>query len=202
MHCEHGLFPGLGLDGGFVEYVLTSERSLIKPNPNITLLDVAPMADAGIAACRAAQKAAKSLRPGTCCVIVAVGGLGDIALQCLHEISDCRIIAVDREPAARQLCKDLGADFVLDGGPDIVEEIKQITGGGALVVMDFVGELGVENLCWKMVRPGGELIMIGYGGKIEVPRNQHRRQPGRQLHRTGRAERRRQGQDALCRIQP
>ena len=67
------------------------------------------------------------------------------------------------------MCKELGADVVLDGGPNIVEEIKQITGGGAQVVIDFVGELGVENLCWKMVRPGGELIMVGYGGKIEVP---------------------------------
>src|SRR3989338_3032981 len=169
MHCEHSLFPGLGLDGGFAEYFLTSERSLIKLNPNITPLDVAPMADAGITAYRAAKKAAKALRPGAYCVIVGVGGLGHIALQCLHEISGCRIIAVDREPAARQLCKDLGADFVLDGGPNVIEEIKQITGGGAQVVMDFVGELGVENLCWKMVRPGGELIMIGYGGKIEVP---------------------------------
>jgi len=169
MHCEHSLFPGLGLDGGFAEYFLTSERSLIKLNPNITPLDVAPMADAGITAYRAAKKAAKGLRPGAYCVIVGVGGLGHIALQCLHEISGARIIAVDREPAARQLCKELGADFVLDGGPNVVEEIKSITGGGAQVVMDFVGELGVENLCWKMVRPGGELIMIGYGGKIEVP---------------------------------
>ena len=50
MHCEHSLFPGLGLDGGFAEYFLTSERSLIKLNPNITPLDVAPMADAGITA--------------------------------------------------------------------------------------------------------------------------------------------------------
>jgi NAD+-dependent secondary alcohol dehydrogenase Adh1 len=169
MHCEHSAFPGLGLDGGFAEYFLTSERSLIKLNPNVTPLDVAPMADAGITAYRAAKKAAKGLRPGAYCVILGVGGLGHIALQCLHEISGCRIIAVDREPAARKLCKELGADFVLDGGPDLVEEIKQITSGGAQVVMDFVGELGIENLAWKMVRPGGQLIMIGYGGKVEVP---------------------------------
>jgi NAD+-dependent secondary alcohol dehydrogenase Adh1 len=169
MHCENSLFPGLGLDGGFAEYFLTSERSLIKLNPNITPLEVAPMADAGITAYRAAKKAAKMLRPGAYCVIVGVGGLGHIALQCLHEISGCRIIAVDREPAARVLCKELGADFILDGGPNIIEEIMEITGGGAQVVMDFVGELGVENTCWQMLRQGGQLLMIGYGGKIEVP---------------------------------
>ena len=58
---------------------------------------------------------------------------------------------------------------MLDGGPNVVEEVRQITGGGAQVVIDFVGELGVENLCWKMVRKGGQLFVIGYGGKIEVP---------------------------------
>jgi NAD+-dependent secondary alcohol dehydrogenase Adh1 len=169
MHCENSLFPGLGLDGGFAEYFLTSERSLIKLNPNITPLDVAPMADAGITAYRAAKKAAKLLRPGAYCVIVGVGGLGHIALQCLHELSGCRIIAIDREPAAQTLCKELGADFVLDGGPNVIEEVKQISGGGAQVVIDFVGELGVENICWQMVRQGGQLIMVGYGGKVEVP---------------------------------
>ena len=35
--------------------------------------------------------------------------------------------------------------------------------------VDFVGELGVENICWKMLRQGGEMIVVGYGGKIEIP---------------------------------
>ncbi len=169
MHCDNGLFPGLGLDGGFAEYFLTSERSLIKLNPNITPLDVAPMADAGITAYRVAKKAAKMLRPGAYCAVVGVGGLGHIALQCLREISGCRIIAIDREPAAQKLCKAWGADFVLDGGPNVIEEVKEITGGGAEVVIDFVGELGVENICWQMTRSGGQLFVVGYGGKIEVP---------------------------------
>lgn len=169
MYCEHGQFPGLGLNGGFAEYFLTNERSLIKLNTNIAPLDVAPMADAGITAYRAAKRAAGLLRPGAYCAVLGVGGLGHIALQCLQEISGCRTIAIDREPGAQQLAKDLGADFVLDGGPNVIEEVKQITGGGAHVVIDFVGELGVENICWKMLRQGGEMIVVGYGGKIEIP---------------------------------
>lgn len=169
MYCDHGLFPGLGLNGGFAEYFLTNERSLIKLNTNVAPLDVAPMADAGITAYRAAKRAAKLLPPGSWCAILGVGGLGHIALQCLHELAGCRIIAIDREPAAQKLAKDLGADVVLDGGPNLIEEVKDITGGGAQVVIDFVGELGVENICWKLLRQGGEMIVVGYGGKIEVP---------------------------------
>jgi NAD+-dependent secondary alcohol dehydrogenase Adh1 len=58
---------------------------------------------------------------------------------------------------------------VLDGGPNIIEEVQELTGGGAHVVIDFVGELGVENICWKMLRQGGQYYIVGYGGKIEIP---------------------------------
>ena len=169
MHCANGLFPGLGLDGGFAEYFLTNERALIKLASGITPLDVAPMADAGITAYRAARKAAALLRPGNHCVLLGVGGLGHIALQCLQSISGARLIAVDREPAARKLCQELGADHIIEGGENLVEEVHAITGGGAHVVIDFVGELGVENVGWKLARQGGQVLIVGYGGQIEVP---------------------------------
>ncbi len=169
MHCDHSLFPGLVVDGGFAEYFLTNERALIKLNTGITPLDVAPMADAGITAYRAAKRAAKLLRPGAYCVILGVGGLGHIALQCLKAISGARVIAIDRQPPAQVLAKELGADFVLDGGPNVIEEVREISRGGAHVVIDFVGELGAENICWKMVRKGGQMLVVGYGGEVQVP---------------------------------
>jgi NAD+-dependent secondary alcohol dehydrogenase Adh1 len=169
MYCANGLFPGLGLDGGFADYLKTSERALIKLNKNVMPVDVAPLADAGITAYRAAKKAAKLLHPGTYCVLIGIGGLGHIALQCLHELCGGRTIAVDRSAHARDLAEKYGAHHVLDGGDNIVEEIQELTGGGAHVVIDFVGELGVENLCWKMLRQGGQYFIVGYGGKIEIP---------------------------------
>ncbi|MEM8855413.1 MAG: NAD(P)-dependent alcohol dehydrogenase, partial [Pseudomonadota bacterium] len=169
MYCEHGLFPGLGLDGGFAEYFVTNERSLIKLGAGIQPLDVAPMADAGITAYRAAKRAAKLLRPGSYCAIIGVGGLGHIALQSLQALCGCRTIAIDREPAARNLAKELGADHVFDGGPDVIEQVKEATGGGAQVVIDFVGELGVENIAWPMTRRGGQTFVVGYGGEVQVP---------------------------------
>ncbi|PTX05153.1 NAD(P)-dependent alcohol dehydrogenase [Pararhodobacter aggregans] len=169
MYCDHGLFPGLGLDGGFAEYFKTNESSVIKLNTGITPLSVAPMADAGITAYRAAKKAAKLLRPGAYVLLLGIGGLGHIALQVLKHMSGARVIAVDREPGAQVLARELGADFVLDGGPDLLTQVADITGGGAHVVIDFVGEHGTENLCWQMLRQGGDLIMVGYGGTIQVP---------------------------------
>jgi NAD+-dependent secondary alcohol dehydrogenase Adh1 len=169
MYCERNQFSGLSTDGGFADYLLTNERALIKLNEGVLPVDVAPMADAGITAYRAAKKAAKLLNPGSYCVVLGVGGLGHVALQSLHELCGTRTIAIDRSESARQLAKDLGAHYVLDGGPNVVAEVQELTKGGAHAVIDFVGELGAEQLCWQMLRKGGTHFMVGYGGKIEIP---------------------------------
>lgn len=169
MYCERSIFPGLNANGGFAEYLLTNERALIKLNENVVPVNVAPLADAGITAYRVAKRAARQLNPGSYCVVLGVGGLGHIALQSLHELCGTRTIAVDRSETARQLAKELGAHYVLDGGPDVVAEVKEISKGGAHVVIDFVGELGAEQLCWQMLRQGGTHFIVGYGGKIEIP---------------------------------
>jgi NAD+-dependent secondary alcohol dehydrogenase Adh1 len=169
MYCENGVFPGLGTNGGFAEYLLTNERALIKLKEDVSPLEVAPMADAGITAYRVAKRAAGILSPGSYCVVLGVGGLGHIALQCLHELCSTRTIVVDSSAAARGLAKKLGAHHVVDGGPDVVDEVKELTGGGAHAVIDFVAELGAEQLCWQMLRRGGTHFIVGYGGTIEVP---------------------------------
>ena len=169
MYCEAGAFPGLNCDGGFADYFLTNERALIKLNPNIAPVDVAPLADAGITAYRAAKKAANLLTPGQYCVVLGVGGLGHIALQSLHNLCGARVIAIDRSEAARDLATELGAYLVLDGGDNVVEEVIEATSGGAHAVIDFVGELGAEQVSWQMLRQGGTHFVIGYGGEVQVP---------------------------------
>lgn len=169
MYCERGIFPGLVANGGFAEYLLTNERCLIKLNEHITPVEVAPLADAGITAYRVAKRAAKRLTPGQFCVILGIGGLGHIALQTMQALSGVGIIAIDRGEPARKLAEELGADWVLDGGPDLVQEVRELTKGGAHAVVDFVGEKGAEQLCWQMLRRGGTHHVVGYGGEIRIP---------------------------------
>ena len=169
MYCENGIFPGLNVHGGFADYVLTNERALIKLNEDVLPVSVAPMADAGVTAYRAAKRAAKQLTPGQYCVVLGVGGLGHIALQSLHELCGTRTIAIDRSESARKLAENLGATHVLDGGRDVVEEVQELTKGGAHAVIDLVGELGAEQQCWQMLRQGGTHFIVGYGGEIKIP---------------------------------
>ena len=69
MHCVRHAFTGLTVDGGFADYVLVSERSLIALPPGVEPVDVAPHADAGITAYHAVRRLSHLARPGSTAVI-------------------------------------------------------------------------------------------------------------------------------------
>ena len=62
MHCERHQFTGLTRDGGFADYVLVDERSLIPLPAGVEPAAVAPHADAGITAYHAVKRLAPEPR--------------------------------------------------------------------------------------------------------------------------------------------
>lgn len=166
MHCPNGKFPGLdGTDGGFAEYLLTSAFSAIKVPKNVNLVDMAPLADAGITAYHAIKKMIPYLYPGSTAVVIGVGGLGHIAIQLLKVLTPATIIAIDVAEEKIKLAERLGANYALLRGEP--EDVIKLTDGGADVVFDFVGEHGTPEKGLRMIRKGGIYSVIGYGGKVE-----------------------------------
>jgi len=171
MQCDNAFFPGLSNnDGGMAEYLRTTARACVKLNPDTDPADVAALADAGITAYHAVRKAASGLFPGTTAVVQGAGGLGHIGIQALAAITSARIIVVDRNPAALELARTIGADetVIADGGH--IDAVKDLTGGkGGDVVFDFVAEQGAELDGWAMTAPAGYQYIIGYGGQFVAP---------------------------------
>jgi NAD+-dependent secondary alcohol dehydrogenase Adh1 len=170
VHCENSKFPGIDTNGGYAEYLLTSARSVVKIDDALEPADVAALADAGLTAYHAAAKAAKRLTPRDTCVVIGAGGLGHIGIQVLKALTPSRIIVVDRNPAALDLAKSIGADegVVADGSQ--VEQVLALTGGhGAEVLIDFVGEGGATAEGIAMLRRAGDYFVVGYGENIDVP---------------------------------
>ena len=169
MHCEHGEFPGLSVDGGFAQYLRTVERSTLKLEDGLAPSDVAAYADAGLTAYRAVKKATGVLPPGSRCAVIGIGGLGHIGVQCLRAISGAEIIAVDVSDEALQMAKRMGADSVVKAGEDAVEHVRELTGGkGVEAVLDFVGEQGTTVQGPAMLAVGGTYFVIGYGGRVDL----------------------------------
>jgi NAD+-dependent secondary alcohol dehydrogenase Adh1 len=170
MHCENSYFPGLNTDGGMAEYLRTGVRAVVKIDPKLQPADVAALADAGLTAYHAVKKAAPLLYPGTNCVVIGAGGLGHIGVQVLKALTPATIIVVDRNEAALELITQMGADHGVVADGDQVAKVQELTGGnGAEVVLNFVAEMGAEQVGWEMTKRAGSHFIIGYGGTVEVP---------------------------------
>ena len=170
VHCTDNVFPGVFAPGGFAEYVKTNARACVALPPGVTPVDVGPLACGGITAYRAVKKAQTLAYPGSNSVVIGAGGLGHIGIQCLRALTETNIIVVDRSEAALEHARGWGADHTVMSREDgsHMEEIAELTGGGAQVVIDFVGEHGAQNEAVSMLAANGTDFLVGYGGKLEV----------------------------------
>lgn len=110
------------------------------------------------------------LPAGTTCVVIGVGGLGHIGIQCLRAMSPTDIIAADVSEEARKLAEQAGADHVIEAGEGVVDRVMSLTDGrGAEAVLDFVGERGVPEQVPAMLCQGGTYYVVGYGEKVNIP---------------------------------
>jgi NAD+-dependent secondary alcohol dehydrogenase Adh1 len=171
MHCENGSFPGIGRDGGFAEYLLTSARSVVKLDPSLQPAEIAALADAGLTAIHAVKKAIPVLGAGTKTVVIGAGGLGHIGIQCLKAYTPTEIIVVDPSEPALELARELGADHTVKvEGTSHIETVMELTdGAGAQAIIDFVGEKGAVEDGVAMIEDGGFFYVIGYGQNIDIP---------------------------------
>src|ERR1700675_4510911 len=121
MHAEESSFPGINANGGYAQFLLTGERTLIKLPKTLAPKDVAPYTDAGLTAYRAAKKASRHLLPGEYVAVIGAGGLGHIGIQVLKALCAAEIIVVDRADGALELAKQHGADHIVKAGDGDVE---------------------------------------------------------------------------------
>jgi NAD+-dependent secondary alcohol dehydrogenase Adh1 len=171
MRCARGLsFTGLNRAGGFAELLKTTDRAVLQLPSGLEPAAVAPHADAGLTVMHVVRKAVSLLGPGSRVVVVGVGGLGHIAVQCLRALCSAEVIAVDPDPEALKLATDCGAHHTVLADQRMGERVQRITGGaGAEAVLDFVGEGDAVDSSLSMVRARGTYFVVGYGGELRVP---------------------------------
>lgn len=170
MHCERHQFTGLTVDGGFAEYVVVAERSLIKLPDGLAPHEVAPHADAGLTAYHAVRRVAHLATPGTTAVVIGIGGVGHVAVQLVRELGSSTIVAVDPDAARRSLATELGADHAVPAGAQAVEAVRDLTAGrGAAIVLDFVGSDDTHRDALAMLARAGTYAVVGYGGTLSLP---------------------------------
>jgi NAD+-dependent secondary alcohol dehydrogenase Adh1 len=169
MHCERHQFTGITVDGGFADYLVVAERSLVRLPPDANPVELAPYADAGLTAYHAVRRAAHLALPGTTAVVIGVGGVGHVALQLLRELGSSAVVAVEPHAQRRRLAEELGADTALESN-GAVDAVRELTDGrGAELVLDFVGTDQTHADGLGMLAAAGTYSMVGFGGTVTVP---------------------------------
>lgn len=153
---------GLGYDGGMAEYMLVPSPRLLVPLGELDPIDAAPLGDAALTPYHAIKRALPLLMPGSATAVIGVGGLGHLAVQILRELSATKVVAVDTDPRRLGVAVELGASGGVLAGAGAAEEIREIThGGGVDVVLDFVGSDATMALGASIVRPQGNVTVVG-----------------------------------------
>ena len=98
--------------------------------------------------------------------VVAVVGCGIVGLSVIigaRLAGVPKIVAIDRSPARLELAGGLGADVVVDvDHDDALAKIRDLTAGrGADHVFEAAGDPAAMRTAFELVRPGGELTMLG-----------------------------------------
>ena len=137
-----------------------------------------------------------NIQPGDTVAIWGCGPVGQFAIQSAWMFNPARVIAIDRFPERLEMARNYGRAEVIDysGGVDVVETLKQMTGGiGPDVCIDAVGmeahKAGLEGVydfakqtvrietdrpyvlreCIQACRKGGTVSLAGvYGGFIDT----------------------------------
>src|SRR2546427_11400816 len=83
-----------------------------------------------------------------------------------------RITAIDPNPAKLQLATKLGATDIVDPrNGDVVQQVRDLTGGGVHHSFEVLGRKETAEQCFAMLAPGGTATIVGmipFGQKIEL----------------------------------
>lgn len=146
--------------GGFSEYCIVPEQSAIRV-PDAMPFDRAALIGCGVMT--GVGAATRIARPGwgDTAMVIGCGAVGLSAVQGCALAGCGEIIAVDPNPAWRQLAQSIGATRAV--GPDEAAEMaRSLTDGrGADLVIEAAGVNSSFRLSVEAVRPGGQVVWLG-----------------------------------------
>lgn len=161
-------------NGGLAEYVSAAEENSVYKIPDtMDFKDAAAMYITYQTTYYALHYRAQMKQDEVLLVHAGAGGVGSAAIQ-LGKAAGAKVIATAGGPEKTNVCRELGADVVIDYlSEDFVEIVKKETNGrGADVIYDPVGGDTFDK-SRRCIAFDGRLLVIGFaGGRIpEAPAN-------------------------------
>jgi S-(hydroxymethyl)glutathione dehydrogenase/alcohol dehydrogenase len=147
--------------GTFSEYVVASERSLIKVNDWIPL-EAASLVSCGVTTGFGSGSVCAGTKPGDTIVVIGTGGVGMNALQGARAAGAKHVIAVDPVDFKREVAPSFGATHTVNDAGAALQLVNELTWGVmADAVILTVGVLHTDliPLALMMTRKGGTCVV-------------------------------------------
>ncbi|OLF05559.1 zinc-binding dehydrogenase [Actinophytocola xinjiangensis] len=152
---------GVDYDGGWAEYALASQHTLVAIPDGLPYDQAAIVPDAVSTPWGAVTETAQTA-PARAAGVWGAGGLGAHAVQLLRLVGAAPIVAVDPLPAARDRALEFGADAAFDSAdPELRSKVLALTGGGLDVAFDMAGVAQVRDQAVRCLGLGGRLVLVG-----------------------------------------
>lgn len=158
---------GLTNGGGYAEYCPVDETHCLPIPQGVSLVDAAGLPETYFTVWSNVFIGAGLAEGETFLVHGGAGGIGTTAIQ-LAKAFGAKVIATDSPQERCAICRDLGADRVIDyRQEDFVEVVRQE--GGANVILDIVGGPNIEKN-FKAASHDARIIQLafGAGSKVEI----------------------------------
>ncbi len=155
----------------FAEQMLVHEHAIVRIREDMPL-DRAALIGCGVTTGVGSVFHTAAVEPGTSVAVIGCGGVG---LSCINGAAlagASRIIAVDMVDSKLEMAKTFGATDVVNGNDgDVVEQVRELTGGGVHYSFEAIGLKETAEQSFSMIRRGGTATIIGMipvGVKIEL----------------------------------
>jgi len=160
--CADMKMLGNHFDGAYAEYVAVPSKDVLDLPESIPLAEASIIADALSTPYHAVKNRAR-VRPGDTVVVFGCGGVGINAIQ-LSVLAGGSVIAVDISERKLEWARQFGAIHTINASSveRVDKEIKKLTGGGADIVMEVIGNPRTIEQALDSVRIGGRLCIVGY----------------------------------------
>jgi len=162
-----GFWDGLGVGGAQAEKlrVPLANGTLVRvpdryADDEETLEALLPLTDVMGTGHHAAVSA--DVSPGDTAVVVGDGAVGLCGVLASKRLGAERIIAVGHHEDRLDLAEEFGAtETVSSRGEDAIQEVTELTHGGANHVLECVGAQSALETAAQVVRPGGNVGYVG-----------------------------------------
>ena len=161
--CTDQEQPGFTLPGSFAEQVALprADTNLVRLPDDLSFVAAAALGCRFATAYRAVATHG-AVRAGQWVAVHGCGGVGLSAVMIAKALGG-RVVAVDVSTAALDAARDLGADTVVEASAaaDVAALVREVTGGGAQVSLDALGDAEVVAASVAGLRPRGKHVQVG-----------------------------------------